>query len=126
MYDEALADRVRARLAGGPPFTEQKMFGGLAFLIGGNMALGVMRDELMVRTGREGHRAALEQPGARPMDFTGRPMTGMVIVSAQHLGERELDAWVAMGAGYAGALPPKSGGRTPQRKPQTSLRRARR
>src|SRR3972149_7064793 len=64
MYDEALADRIRAELSRQTPFTERKMFGGLAFLINGHMACGVVRDELMVRTGPEWYEAALAMPHA--------------------------------------------------------------
>ena len=81
-YDEALAGRVRALLAAESNVTERKMFGGLCLMIGGNMCCGVQEDKLMVRVGPERHEAALGRPGARPMDFTGRPMRGMVYVDA--------------------------------------------
>lgn len=91
MYDESLADRVRNLLAAAP-FTERKMFGGLAFLIGGNMARGIVRDELMV-------------------EFTGRPMRGMVFVAVPGLEDDALSEWVGMGATCAASLPPSA--RTP-------------
>ena len=107
MYDEALADRVRNLLAP-QPFTERKMFGGLAFLIGGNMACGIVRDELMVRTGPAAYAAALARPHARPMEFTGRPMRGMVFVGVEGLKDAPLREWVALGAEYACSLPAKT------------------
>jgi TfoX/Sxy family transcriptional regulator of competence genes len=110
MYDESLADRVRNLLAAAP-FTERKMFGGLAFLIGGNMACGIVRDELMVRTGPDAYEEALQQPHARPMEFIGRPMRGMVFVAVPGLEDDALSEWVGMGATCAASLPPSA--RTP-------------
>ncbi len=81
-YDERLAERVRAALAGERGISERKMFGGLAFLVDGKMCVGVLHDELMVRTGRERYAEALRRPHARPMDFTGRATTGMVYAGA--------------------------------------------
>jgi TfoX/Sxy family transcriptional regulator of competence genes len=106
VYDEHLAERIRNHLAPWP-FSERKMFGGLAFLIGGNMACGVVRDELMVRTGPAAHEDALRDPHARPMDFTGRPMRGMVFVAPEGLDEPSLGHWVKLGATFAEALPAK-------------------
>lgn len=108
MYDEALADRIRAVLAGGPPFTEQKMFGGITFLINGNMAVGIVRGELIVRTGPAGQAEALAQPFARPFDFTGRPMSSMVMIAAEGLAGDGLERWVSAGAAFAAELPPKA------------------
>jgi hypothetical protein len=88
-YDEDLADRVRAVLPPGEAMTERQMFGGLAFMLGGHMFCGVVMDTLMVRLGPEGAVRALSQPHVRPMDFTGRPMKGMVFVDPEGLhGER--------------------------------------
>lgn len=106
MYNEELATRVRLVLASFL-FTERKMFGGLAYLINGNMACGIVRDELMVRTGPEQYSESLARPHARPMEFTGRPMKGMVFVSPEGLGDRDLELWVKVGASYAAQLPPK-------------------
>jgi hypothetical protein len=106
MYDETLAARVRP-LLGLTPFTERKMFGGLAFLIGGNMACGIVRDALMVRTGPANYADALARPQARPMEFTGRPMRGMVFVDPPGLDDEALTEWVRMGAEFAGSLPAK-------------------
>ena len=106
MYDENLAERVRIHLSQAP-FTERKMFGGLAFLIGGNMACGIVRDELMVRTGPANYEAALARPHARPMEFTGRPMRGMVFVGVEGLDEPSLAGWVRLGMAHAASLPAK-------------------
>lgn len=107
MYDESLADRVRLALAARYDFTEVKMFGGLTFMIGGNMAVGVWRTELMVRTGKEQQPAALAEPGVREMDMTGRRMGGIVLVGPEVLDDDGLARWVAMGAGFAAGLPKK-------------------
>lgn len=85
------------------------MFGGLAFLIGGNMACGIVRDELMVRTGPAAYQGALARPHARPMEFTGRPMRGMVFVAKEGLDDEGLCEWVTLGATFAGGLPAKVG-----------------
>jgi len=84
------------------------MFGGLAFLLGGNMSIGVMKGELMVRVGPEAHEAALGQPHARKMDFTGRAMKGFVYVGlAGFESDDDLRAWIERGVAFAGSLPPK-------------------
>jgi TfoX/Sxy family transcriptional regulator of competence genes len=107
-YDEQLAERIRTALRARPGVTERRMFGGIAFMIGGNMACGVIRDDLMVRVGQDAHEEALTQPHARPMDFVGRPMRGMVYVAPEGVaGDGELARWVEAGAGFAESLPPK-------------------
>jgi TfoX/Sxy family transcriptional regulator of competence genes len=107
-YDEELADRVRAVLAGEQGLTERKMFGGLAFMIGGNMACGVVKGELMLRLGAEGADAALDEAHVREMDFTGRPMTGMVYVERAGLDDAGLHRWVEQAAAFARSLPAKA------------------
>ena len=107
-YDEELADRVRVVLADEPGLTERKMFGGLAFMIGGNMACGIVKDELMLRLGAEGADAALDEPHVREMDFTGRPMTGLVYVERAGLDDAGVRRWVERAAGFARSLPPKA------------------
>jgi TfoX/Sxy family transcriptional regulator of competence genes len=106
-YDEDLADRVRAVLPAAEPVTERQMFGGLAFLLGGHMFCGVVKDTLMVRLGPDGAGRALDQPHVRPMDFTGRPMKGMVFVKPAGLEGAALRHWVDAAAGYVRGLPPK-------------------
>jgi TfoX/Sxy family transcriptional regulator of competence genes len=107
-YDEDVANRVREALAGQSAVTERKMFGGLAFMVGGHMCCGVLGEELMVRVGPEQYEAALALPHARPMDFTGKRMRGMIFVAAD--GARDdaaLTAWVGRGLAYVTSLPPK-------------------
>ena len=107
-YDETLAAHVRSRIGDHPALSEREMFGGIAFMIGGNMAVGVTGDELMVRVGKAGHDAAVARPGARVMDFTSRPMMGWISVTREGFAEdADLDAWVDLGVTYAGSLPAK-------------------
>lgn len=107
-YDEKLAARVREALKRRRGVTEKKMFGGLAFMVNGHMACGVLGEDLMVRVGPDAYEAALERTGCRPMDFTGRPMKGMVYVSPRgHRRQPSLEAWVKMGLSYVRSLPPK-------------------
>lgn len=107
-YDEGLAHRVRERLRGEPGLTEMERFGGLGFMLEGNLACGVVGDALVARVGPEAYEAALEAPGARPFDFTGRPMRGWVFVDPPGLESDEaLDRWVERSTAFAGSLPPK-------------------
>jgi TfoX/Sxy family transcriptional regulator of competence genes len=107
-YDETLADRVRDALASRAGLSERKMFGGIAFMLGGNMAVGVIGDDLMVRLDPADAEQALTEEHVRPMDFTGRPMKGMVYVDAEGTAsEEELGAWVDAGADFAASLPSK-------------------
>jgi len=106
-YDETLAARVRALLASRSDVTERKMFGGLTFLVGGNMCCGVNGDELIVRLDPEREDEALARPHARPMDFTGRPMRGFVTVRPEGLADEQLKRWVGDAVARAESLPPK-------------------
>jgi TfoX/Sxy family transcriptional regulator of competence genes len=107
-YDEGLATRVREELGDQPGLTEKQMFGGLAFLLNGNMACGVRGDDLIVRVAADAADAALEEPGARPFDLTGRPMKGWLLVAADgHAEDDDLRRWVGRGLAYASSLPPK-------------------
>ncbi len=107
-YSEKLAGRVGAILDEHPGLAERKMFGGIAFMLNGNMCCGVINDDLMVRVGPEAYEASLERAHARPMDFTGRPMRGMVYVGANGLrGRRALERWVERGVAFAASLPKK-------------------
>ncbi|MDO8145270.1 MULTISPECIES: TfoX/Sxy family protein [unclassified Isoptericola] len=106
-YDEELADRVRDSLSRWEGLTERRMFGGIAFMLSGNMAAGVLRDALMVRVGPDGYEDALAA-GAAPMSMGHREMRGFVSVGRDELADpATLDAWVARGADHAAALPPK-------------------
>lgn len=107
-YDEILAERIRTVLHRRKGITERKMFGGLAFMAAGNMACGVVADELMVRVGPKGYDDALGQPHARPMDFTGKPLRGMVYVGTKGIAtDEDLDQWVMRGLKFARSLPAK-------------------
>ncbi len=107
-YDEQLAQRVRDALRRRRGISERKMFGGLAFLLNGNMCCGITGDDLMVRVGPDDYEDALAQPHARPMDFTGRPMTGLVYVAGSALtGDGALLPWIERGLEFARTLPPK-------------------
>jgi TfoX/Sxy family transcriptional regulator of competence genes len=107
-YNEDLARRVRQHLSGRDGISERKMFGGLCFMVNGNMFCGVVKDELMVRVGPAGHEAALRRPYARPMDFTGRPMTGMVFVEPPGTtDEADLAGWVADCLAFSARRPAK-------------------
>ena len=86
----------------------KKMFGGLAFLVAGNMGVGVVKDELMVRVGPDTYEDALAHSEAREMDFTGRPMRGFVYVARAGLeSDEDLEGWLARGVGFASSLPAK-------------------
>jgi TfoX/Sxy family transcriptional regulator of competence genes len=107
-FDAELADRVRVEMGGVDGVVELKMFGGWGVTVHGNMAVGVMEGDLIVRVGPEGFDGALARPGARPFDFTGRPMTGWVFVDHGAVAKsRALASWVAKGVSYAQSLPPK-------------------
>jgi TfoX/Sxy family transcriptional regulator of competence genes len=107
-YDERLADRVRGVLLADAGLTERKMFGGLAFMLDGHMCCGIVGDELMLRLGVDGADAALARPHVRPMDFTGRPMAGMVCVAPEGLGGVALRRWVERARAFVHTLPPKA------------------
>lgn len=107
-YNIELGNRIRALLADQEGVSERKMFGGLCFMINNNMACGVVKDELMVRVGKEKFEETLEQPHARLMDFTGRPSRGMVYVAAEGIStKRGLAMWVQKGVEFASSLPAK-------------------
>ncbi len=112
-YDEKLAARVRGVLEGKMgdgkmSVREQKMFGGLVFMLHGNMACGIHGTELIVRVGRDNFDNALSLPHARPFDLTGRPMRGFVFVSPQGIAaDSALSTWIARGITHAQSLPPK-------------------
>ena len=106
-YSEELADRVRA-VVGDDGITERKMFGGLCVMRHGHMVCGVMGETLMLRVGPERADAALDAPHTRLMDFTGRPLKGMVLVEPPATGtDEELRAWIARAEEFVATLPPK-------------------
>ena len=107
-YDETLADRVRAGLAGHSAIDERRMFGGLAFMLSGNMCCCVTEHGLMVRVGPDAYEDALARPHAGVMDLTGRPMRGWVLVQIEGLAsDAALNRWVTQGSEFAATLPAK-------------------
>src|SRR5262245_37220036 len=108
-YDETLASRVRNILSPASGFSEKKMFGGLCFLIHGNMCCGVPKDELVLRLKPERAEEVLSGPHTRPMDFTGRPMKGFVFIEPGGLAaDRQLRDWVSMAPSFTRGLPAKA------------------
>jgi TfoX/Sxy family transcriptional regulator of competence genes len=105
--NEALAGRLRAALKGRRNVAEKGMFGGVCFLLRGNMLCGTGKTEFMFRVGKARDAEALARPGARPMDITGRVMKGFVWVDPAKCDARGLKRWIAMAEHYVGALPPK-------------------
>jgi TfoX/Sxy family transcriptional regulator of competence genes len=108
-YDEDVADRIRELLGGQPDITEQKMFGGLAFLVGGNMAIAASgQGGVLVRADPAQSDRIVATTKARPMEMRGREMQGWLRVGAEEIRtKRQLARWVEMGTGYARSLPPK-------------------
>ena len=107
-YDETLAERIRAVLADRDDVTERRMFGGIAFMAHGNMCCGVSGENLMVRLGEDAADAALDERGARPMDFTGRPMKGYAFVGAEGTStDAALRSWIERTLAFADTLPAK-------------------
>lgn len=108
-YDETLADRIEAHIADHPAVTSRKMFGGIGYMLHGNMAVGIHDDSLMVRIDPDEHEAALSEPGVSGFGMPGRkPMRGWLEVDAEHLaGDGALERWIARGMQFAGSLPPK-------------------
>jgi TfoX/Sxy family transcriptional regulator of competence genes len=108
-YDEVLAARIRAALAGDPAVTEKKMFGGIAFLHRGLMFVGVSGNKLMARVGKDNHADSLARNHVRPMDFTGKPMQGYVYVDPRGIStEHELLFWLQRCKEFVGTLSRKA------------------
>jgi TfoX/Sxy family transcriptional regulator of competence genes len=108
-YDEDLVNRIRELIAGESDVTEKKMFGGLAFLVGGNMSVSASgQGGVMVRVDPEATEALLAKPHTRPFEMRGREMQGWLRVDAEGLRtKRQLEPWVKRGVAYARSLPPK-------------------
>jgi TfoX/Sxy family transcriptional regulator of competence genes len=106
-YDLKLAERLRSQLDG-VSFVEKKMFGGIGFLLNGNMACGVNKDNLIVRVDPEKQDALLKKSHAKPFDLTGKPMKGWMLVEADGVKtDKQLSAWVREGVKFASTLQPK-------------------
>jgi TfoX/Sxy family transcriptional regulator of competence genes len=106
-YNLKLAERIRAELDG-LPFVEKKMFGGVGFLLHGNMACGVYKEDLIVRVDPEKHIKLLKKPHAKPFDITSRPMKGWLMVEPGGCKtKKQMSAWIKEGVEFALTLPPK-------------------
>ena len=106
-YNLKLAERIRSEF-NGVPFVEKKMFGGVGFLLNGNMACGIHKDDFIVRVNPDKHTALLKKPHVRPFDMTGRPMKGWLVVDAEGLKTaKQLSTWIKEGVVFALTLPPK-------------------
>lgn len=107
-FDPDLASRARKLLIVEEGFSERKMFGGIAFMLNGNMACGVLDNDLIARVGPKRYNEALAELHTRLFDFTGRPMSGWVVVTPPALeSEEDLKRWIGQGIDYARSLPPK-------------------
>ena len=119
-YDEELADRVRAALADIKGVAEIKMFGGLCFTVGGNMAVGVNHEDLLVRLSPDDGDAALAEPGVRLMEIGSRTSRGFLSVAPEATKtDRKLRAWTDRGVAFASSLPAK---KPKPKKPKTPSR----
>jgi TfoX/Sxy family transcriptional regulator of competence genes len=106
-YDEHLAERIRDCLADQPGGSEKRMFGGIAFMVHGNMAVGVSNSELMLRAGEEAD-ALLAERGVRPFEMSGNTMKGWLLIESSVIAEDDdLMRWLDIGVGIAESLPPK-------------------
>ena len=106
-YNEKLAERIRAELAG-IPIVEKKMFGGVGFLIHGNMACGVHKEDMIVRVDPDKHPKLLKKLHAKVFDITGKPMKGWLMVEPDGCKtKKQISAWVKEGVEFALILPPK-------------------
>ena len=106
-YDLKLVERIRSQLRG-TSFIERKMFGGIGFLLNGNLACGVNKDNLIVRIDPEKQNALLKKQHTKPFDLTGKPMKGWLVVEADGCKtDKQLSTWVKEGVGFALTLPPK-------------------
>lgn len=100
--------RLREVVAAEPGYVEKKMFGGIAMMVGGNLAVGVHGDDLLVRVGPQHYEALLAEPGAGVFAMTGRVSRGMLVIEAAAVADDdELRRWVSRGVAFARSLPPK-------------------
>lgn len=106
-YNEELASRLAALVAGWPRVDRKKMFGGIGHLMNGNMFCGVYKDSLILRLGPKAAEAALKKPSVRPFDITGRPMQGWVMVGESGFKGDDLSKWLEQARTFVQSLPPK-------------------
>src|SRR5262245_20465490 len=106
-FDESLADRIRDALARQKGVEERKMFGGVGFLLGGNLLVGVWKESLVVRLGKDEGEAALREPHVKAFDITGGPMRNWVLVEPAGVEEGQLSGWIQRAVKFVGSLPAK-------------------
>jgi hypothetical protein len=107
-YSDELAGRVRRALSRRKGFSERKMFGGICYMLSGNMCCGVLGDEVIIRLGPERAEETLKKKHTRVFDMTGRAMKGFVVVTAEGIRTDDaLKRWIKEAADYAASLPPK-------------------
>ncbi len=107
-YDTKLCERIRAQLKGTRGLEEKKMFGGVGFMINGNMACGVQKDDLVIRINPDKHGETMKRPHTKPFMARGRSMAGWILISPEGCKtDQALVDWIQMGAGFAKSLPPK-------------------
>lgn len=107
-YDETLAGRIRDAIAAKPGIVEKKMFGGVGFLLNGNMLVGVWNDSLIARVGPEASYEALQKPHVRPMDITGKPMKGWLMIEPDGIDkDAQLKSWIQLAIQFVSTLPAK-------------------
>jgi TfoX/Sxy family transcriptional regulator of competence genes len=105
--DEDLAERIRTVLGGTGAVREVRMFGGLCFMLNGNMLAGTSKRGLLVRVGKDQHSDALARPGAKPLEMAGRLMEGYIFVDPAPHDERMLRDWLELAVAFVETLPPK-------------------
>jgi TfoX/Sxy family transcriptional regulator of competence genes len=107
-YNQSLAKRIRTELVQIPDLQVKKMFGGVAYLVRGNMACGVYGNDLLIRVGTKKYDEALHRPHTRPFETTGRPMSGWIMIEPEgYRSSRDFKAWIEEGLGFANSLKPK-------------------
>ena len=108
-FSELTAHQIRSALKNTPGLSERQMFRGVAFMVKGHMCCGVLNENLVVRVGPDAYEGALQEPHARPMDFTGRPLHGFVYVERDGFAsDRSLRQWIERGMRFVKTLPPRS------------------
>jgi TfoX/Sxy family transcriptional regulator of competence genes len=107
-FDDILANRIQRILERVEGLSEKKMFGGICFLINGHMALGLVNEDLMIRVERDSHEKLLSQPHVRKMNFTGKPLKGLLYIGAKGTAsDKDLKKWISKGVEFAMSLPAK-------------------
>lgn len=107
-YDEGVAQRLREQMTSVPGLSEKKMFGGIAFMVNGNMCVGVVKHELMLRVGPDQYDEVLCLPFSRKMDFTGKPLRGLVYIEQDGFSEdKDMQQWIDRALLFVRTLPEK-------------------